>query len=81
MSLDREWQSYLLNENEKHIFTYIQGLQEIIDNIKPKTITEERRLALAKQHIREVRRQARRLLNENVDLQERLNILEENKEE
>ena len=83
MSLDREWRNFLLNEelDEKSIFTYIQGLQEIISNLKPRTVSEKRRLQLAKQHIREVRKYARRIMNENMDLHEKLQLLEENKGE
>jgi len=83
MSLDSEWKNFLLNESldEKSIFTYIQGLQEIINNLKPRTLADERRIVLAKQHVREVRRFARKILNENMSLQEKLNLLEENKED
>ncbi len=37
MSLDSEWRNFLLTEelDERSIFTYIQGLQEIISNLKP----------------------------------------------
>ncbi len=82
MSLDRAWKDFL-NESvdEKTIFTYIQGLQEIISNLKPRTVSEKRRLQLAKQHIREVRKYARRIMNENMDLHEKLQLLEENKGE
>ena len=81
MSLDSQWRDFLLNEelDERSIFTYIQGLQEIISNFKPRTVSEKRRLQLAKQHIREVRKYARRIMNENMDLQEKLQLLEENK--
>ncbi len=81
MSLDSQWRDFLLNEelDERSIFTYIQGLQEIISNLKPRTVSEKRRLQLAKQHIREVRKYARRIMNENMDLQEKLQLLEENK--
>jgi hypothetical protein len=80
VSLNSEWRSFL-NESldEKTIFTYIQGLEEIISNLKPRTMTEKRRMSLAKQHVREVKRYARRLQNENQVLQEKLNILEESK--
>ena len=83
MSSDREWREFLINEElgEKTIFTYIQGLQEIIANLKPRTVSEKRRLQLAKQHIQEVHKYARRMLNENMNLQEKLNLLEENKED
>ena len=78
MSLDSQWRDFL-NESldEKNIFTYIQGLQEIISNLNPKTLTEKRRLQLAKTHLREVKRCARRLENDIGVLQEKLNILEE----
>lgn len=66
---------------EKTIFTYIQGLQEVINNLQPKTVKEKNRLTLAKQHLREIRRHARRMLNENAELQEKLTLLEENKGE
>jgi hypothetical protein len=73
--------NFLLTEelDERSIFTYIQGLQEIISNLKPRTVSEKRRLQLAKQHIREVRKYARRIVNENMDLNEKLQLLEENK--
>tara|TARA_R100000664_G_C2663716_1_gene78767 strand:+ start:336 stop:590 length:255 start_codon:yes stop_codon:yes gene_type:complete len=81
MSLDSQWRDFLLNEelDERSIFTYIQGLQEIISNLKPRTVSEKRRLQLAKQHIREVRKYARRIMNENMDLHEKLQLLEESK--
>ena len=80
MSLNSDWRDFLSeNLDEKNIFTYIQGLQEIISNLKPRTITEKRRLQLAKTHLREVRRFARRMDNEVSVLQEKLNILEESK--
>ena len=80
MSLNSDWQNFL-NESldEKNIFTYIQGLQEIISNLKPRTMTEKRRLQLAKTHLREVKRFARRMENEVSLLQEKVNILEESK--
>jgi len=83
MSLDSEWRNFLINEDldERTIFTYIQGLQEIVSNLKPRTVSEKRRLQLAKQHIREVRKYARRIMNENMDLHEKLQLLEENKGE
>ena len=80
MSTDQSWQEFL-NESldEKNIFTYIQGLQEIISNLKPRTMTEKRRLQIAKTHLREVKRFARRMENDMSVLQEKLNIIEESK--
>ncbi len=78
MSLDTAWRDFLTESiDEKSIFTYIQGLQEIISNLKPRTLTEKRRMQLAKQHLREVKRFARKMENDIGILQEKLNILEE----
>ena len=79
MSLNKDWNRFILGESveDRNIFTYLQGLQEIISNIRPKSITEERRIALAKQHLKEARRSARKMQNELQLLEERLNILEE----
>ena len=80
MSLNSDWQNFLSESlDEKNIFTYIQGLQEIISNLKPRTMTEKRRLQIAKTHLREVKRFARRMENDMAVLQEKLNILEESK--
>ena len=80
MSLNSEWQSFLRESlDEKTIFTYIQGLEEVISNLKPRTMTEKRRMSLAKQHLREVKRHARRMQAEFSLLEEKLNILEESK--
>jgi hypothetical protein len=82
MSINSNWSNFLYEGiNEKTIFTYIQGLQEVINNLKPKTVKEQNRLALAKQHLREIKLHARRMFNENTDLLERLTLLEESKGE
>ena len=78
MSLEKDWQKYLLNEDiERDIFIYIQGLREIVASIKPKTMTERRKLALIAQHLKEVKKYARRMQNKMDLLEEKLNILEE----
>ena len=78
MSLNSDWQKFLTESlDEKNIFTYIQGLQEIISNLKPRSMTEKRRLQLAKTHLREVKKFARRMENDIGVLQEKLNIIEE----
>jgi hypothetical protein len=80
MSVNSNWSDFIHEGvSEKTIFTYIQGLQEVINNLQPKTVKEQNRLALAKQHLREIKRHARRMLNENYDLYERLTLLEESK--
>ena len=78
MSLNSNWRDFLTESlDEKNIFTYIQGLQEIISNLKPRTLSEKRRVILAKQHLREVKRFARKMDSDIGVLQEKLTILEE----
>ncbi len=83
MSLNRNWNRFMLNESleEKNIFTFLEGLQEFVSNMKPRSIKEERRLQLAKEHLREVRRSARKMQNELQILEERLTVLEESHNE
>ena len=62
------------------IFTYIQSLNETLNNMRPKTQSESQRLAIARQHLKEIKRNARRLQEQVGVLQEKLNVLEESKE-
>tara|TARA_R110000787_G_scaffold67104_4_gene150374 strand:- start:983 stop:1249 length:267 start_codon:yes stop_codon:yes gene_type:complete len=81
VSLNSNWNNFLKEGlDEKTIFTYIQGLEEVISILRPRSLAEKRRVALAKQHLREVKRHARRMVNENTVLQEKLNILVESKD-
>jgi regulator of replication initiation timing len=77
--VNRDWQKFILNEDldAKDIFTFIQGLHENLTKIKPKTMTQGRRLGMMIHQIKEIKKYARKLQNENQVLQEKLNILEE----
>jgi cell shape-determining protein MreC len=78
MSVERDWQKYLLNEEvERDIFMYIQALQEAISFFKPRSMKENRRLNLVRNNLREIKRHARRMENKVSVLEEKLNILEE----
>jgi|TARA_R110002074_G_scaffold215686_1_gene385497 hypothetical protein len=78
-TLNRQWREFVLEESlaDKDIFSYIQALEEYVKYSKPKTLTEKRRLSVAKQNIKEVKRFARRMEGKIGILQEKLNILEE----
>lgn len=82
MSIDNEWQKFILDESieDKTIFTYLQGLKEIISNYKPKTVTDKRRITLAKSQLQEIRKYAKRMENQIYTLKEQLVILEESKD-
>jgi hypothetical protein len=78
-TLNRQWQEFILKESlaDKDIFSYIQALEEYIKYSKPKTLTEKRRLSVAKHNLKEVKRFARKMESNIGILQEKLNILEE----
>ena len=60
-----------LNEDSRpSIGSYIQSITEILHNIRPSSKSDLRRIEVAQQHMREVRKSVRRL-------EERLNVLEE----
>ena len=58
---------------------YIQALAETLGSFKPRTLTEQRRLAVAKQQLKEIKRHSRKLQERVMNLEERINVLEENK--
>jgi len=75
---------FLVNEGqvpEANILTYVQALSETIANMRPRTQVESRRLAMAKQQLREINKMARKLQERVNVLEERVNVLEEIKED
>ena len=60
-------------------FSYIQSLEEALSNITT-NVSGARRLKIAKEHLRNIRREFRKLNKKVVMLEEQINILEENKE-
>ena len=62
------------------ITSYIQTLGEILQNIRPKSMSERRRLEVARHQLKEIRKHARRLQERVSVLEEQVNILEEKKD-
>ena len=60
---------------------YVQALTETLSSFTPRTLTEQRRLAVAKQQLKEIKRHSRKLQERVTRLEEQINILEENKED
>ena len=54
---------FLLGEgrNPPSIRSYIQSLSEILSSFNPKTQTEKRRVEIALEHVREIKRHSRKL--------------------
>lgn len=72
---------FLLGEgcNSPSLRSYIQSLNEIIIALKPATLTEKRRVEMALEHIKEIKRQSRKLEEKISMLEEKLKVLEEDK--
>jgi DNA repair ATPase RecN len=80
----RMTKDFLLHEGnipEANILTYVQALSEVIANMKPRTQVEGRRLATAKQQLKEIKKMARKMQEQINVLEERVNVLEEIKED
>ena len=75
---------FLLHEGQipdANILTYIQALTEVIENMRPRTQVESRRLSMAKQQLNEINKMARKMQEQINVLEERVNVLEEIKED
>jgi len=66
-------------DTEKSILSYLQALRETLESLNPKSQTDYRRIEIAKEHVREARRQARRLQEKVYLLEEQVKVLEEGK--
>ena len=62
MNLNDITRRFILNEghNPPSLASYIQSLQEIILSLSPRTQTERRRVEMAKNHLREVRKHVKK---------------------
>ena len=75
---------FLLSEGqapEANIMAYVQALSETIANMKPRSQSEGRRLAIAEQQLKKIKNMARRMQEQINVLEERVNVLEEIKED
>ena len=75
---------FLVNEGktpDANILAYVQALSETIANMKPRSQAEGRRLVMAKQQLKEINKMARRMQEQISVLEERVNVLEEIKED
>lgn len=75
---------FLFNEGqapEANIMAYVQALSETIANMKPRSQSEGRRLAIAEQQLKKIKNMARRMQEQINVLEERVNVLEEIKED
>lgn len=79
--LRRMTREFLMGEGHSPTMTsYIQSISEVLHSITPRSRTDERRIEMARQNLKEVRRCARRLEERVGVLEEQVKILEESKE-
>ena len=73
--------SFLIIEGKQpSLHSDIQSSDEALSTLSPKTKSDARRIEVAKKHLREVRRQTRRLEESVTNLEEKLKLLEESSE-
>lgn len=72
---------FLIGEghNPPSVRSYVQSLSEILRNLNPKSQTEKRRVEIAMEHVREIKRHTRKLEERVMMLEEKLKVLEEGK--
>lgn len=73
-------QDFILNEGQgPSVVSYIQSLSEVLESIKPSTVSDMRRLEVAKENLLNLRRHVRRMDEKMKFLEEELNVLKEEK--
>lgn len=85
LDLDALTRKFLHNLEEGKIHEagareYIQALGETLESFSPRTKTEQRRMAVAKQQLKEIKRHTRKLQERVAILEEQVTLLEEDKE-
>jgi hypothetical protein len=72
---------FLLNEalDKPTTKAYIESVVKILENIRPKSQKESRQIAMAHQHLKEIKKNNRKLEERVSLLEEQVKILEENK--
>tara|TARA_R110000824_G_scaffold200096_2_gene384099 strand:- start:5 stop:250 length:246 start_codon:yes stop_codon:yes gene_type:complete len=81
MNLNDITRGFLLGESiTPSIQSYLQSLKEIISGIRPRSAVDERRLEMAQNHLREIKRRHRQLEEKLSLLEEHVKVLEEGKE-
>ena len=71
---------FILNEGKGPTAnSWLQALVENINSLKPRTVSEQRRVEVMKHQVKELRRLSRRMEEQINRLEEQVNILEEEK--
>jgi len=83
IDLDKMTRQFLMGEEKlpDDVFTFIQGLSDVLNNFSPRTMAEKRRINVAKKQLKEIKYHTRKMYNKISILEEKLNVLEENLQE
>ena len=81
MDYRRLTRQFIMNEGKgPATSSYIDSISEVLENIMPHSKKDARRIEMAKESLKQVRRQTRRLQERVNVLEEQVSVLEENKE-
>ena len=76
--LNKVTREFLVGESKKpSLQSYIQALSETLSKFRPRSMLESRRLEIANNQLKEIRRNVRKLEEQVNVLQEQLKVLEE----
>lgn len=71
---------FIINEGKApHVNSYIQSLSEMLEFFAPKTVSDMRRLEIAKENLMNIRRHVRKMEEKVSMLEEQLKVLQEEK--
>tara|TARA_A100001515_G_scaffold51830_2_gene40889 strand:+ start:2250 stop:2504 length:255 start_codon:yes stop_codon:yes gene_type:complete len=81
IDFDKMTRDFILGEskNTPSGLSYIQSLMEIVNSITPRTKTDAHRISMAKNHLREIRKNYKKLEEKVQVLEEKVKVLEEGK--
>ena len=74
-------EKFLLNEgmnNSPDVMSYIQSIEEVLNLMAPISQRDNRRLEIAKENLKNIRKHNRKMQQKIISLEERLKLLEEN---
>ena len=81
MDFRRMTRDFLLGESKApSLASYLQSISEVLNAVTPRSRTDQRRIEMARESMKEVRRHAKRLQERVNVLEEQVKILEESKE-
>tara|TARA_Y100001938_G_C7890318_1_gene329474 strand:+ start:317 stop:571 length:255 start_codon:yes stop_codon:yes gene_type:complete len=80
LDLNSLTKKFIMNEGVgPSLNSWIQALKENINSLKPRSLSEERRIEVMKHQLNELKRASRRLSEQVRELKEQVNILQEEK--